>query len=233
LTFRLRAQCPSTSLRSISRYAVYFFYWYKSTNSDAAGEQTLPADFQVGLLVGPSGSGKTSLLRKFGKITDPTWPQGEQVRSHSAFGTAAQAEELLEAVGLNSGHWQRSYATLSEGERARADAAALLAGGARGGGEVLIDEFTSLLDRRAARVMSEKLAAYVTRNNVKGVVLATCHMDVIRMLGAGQVLGWVLQTDTGRLYTGEALKTLIGEVEEVNEYIHNYIYICIYIHIHM
>ena len=63
---------------------------------------------------------------------------------------------------------------------------------------MLIDEYTSLLDRRAARDLSQTLGVYLAGKSVKGVVLATCHKDVIRMLGSTKVLDWVLWTDTGR-----------------------------------
>ena len=93
--------------------------------------------------------------------------------------------------------------------------AALLAGGNGSNGEgkrVLIDEYTSLVDRRAARRVSASLAAYLLKAKASGVVLATCHRDVIPMLRSRNVLDWVLWTDTGRLYTGDALTRLADEV---------------------
>jgi hypothetical protein len=57
--------------------------------------------------------------------------------------------------------------------------AALIAGGGRGGaggdggGYVVIDEYTSLVDRRSARLVSEKMAEFISDNEVTGVVLAS------------------------------------------------------------
>jgi hypothetical protein len=99
---------------------------------------------------------------------------------------------------MSSKEWCRPYASLSDGQRARADAAALLAAavrdGGKGGGErgrVLIDEFTSLLDRRTAAKLSRGMCAYIQRKDVRGVVLATCHKDVVRFLAKGsECLDW-------------------------------------------
>jgi ABC-type ATPase with predicted acetyltransferase domain len=101
---------------------------------------------------------------------------------------------------MSSKEWCLPYASLSDGQRARADAAALLAAavrdGGKGGGErgrVLIDEFTSLLDRRTAAQLSRGMCAYIERKDVRGVVLATCHKDVVRFLAKGsECLDWAI-----------------------------------------
>ena len=182
----------------------------------------LPPDFKLGLLVGPSGSGKTTLLRKFGEICEPTWDATQTVIAQRHFRdmSSAEAQELLRACLLTSKEWCRPYAGLSDGEKARADAAALLAAAVRDSGKsegerarVLIDEFTSLLDRRTAARLSREMCAYIARKNVRGVVLATCHKDVMRFLAqTSESLEWVLWTDHSTLYKGKALKQLVASV---------------------
>ena len=46
-------------------------------------------------------------------------------------------------------------------------------GGGGWGGFVVIDEYTSLVDRRSARLVSEKMADFISDNEVTGVVLAS------------------------------------------------------------
>jgi len=80
--------------------------------------------------------------------------------------------------------------------------------GGKGGGErgrLLIDEFTSLLDRRTAAQLSRGMCAYIERKNVRGVVLATCHKDVVRFLAKG--------SECLDLYKGKALKQLVALVQ--------------------
>ena len=137
-------------------------------------------------------------------------------------GDRAVAEEVLQACMLSDEEWLRPYARLSNGQQARADAAALLAeawtgqcAGSKGNDSdqghqkyVLIDEYTSLLDRRVAARLSEQIALFIRQYSLNGIVLATCHMDVVRFFPNSQALQWVLWTDTSKLYKGKALAQL-------------------------
>ena len=80
------------------------------------------------------------------------------------------------------------------------------------GAYVLIDEYTSLLDRAGAAALSRSLGRYVACHGVQGLVLATCHQDVVPMLADAGVLDWVYWTDTASLYTGDTLGALVSEV---------------------
>ena len=178
---------------------------------------------------GPSGSGKTSLLRKFGDITPATFPAETTPRTHPALAALDErcaplcSADLLAAVGLGAGAAGRRYGSLSGGERARAEIAVLVAealvernqrksAAGAGASHVLIDEYTSLLDRAGAAALSRSLGCYVARHGVQGVVLATCHQDVVPMLSEAGVLDWVYWTDTASLYTGDTLGALVSEV---------------------
>ena len=157
---------------------------------------SLPAGFKVGVLVGPSGTGKTSLLRKFGEVHDPSWDGLDSVMQHGAFAClpTSQAHELLTAVGLSDVQGRLPFHCLSDGQKARADTAALLApllnaGCASETKFVVIDEFTSLLDRTGAQGLGESIGRYiVAHQEVRGVVLATCHQDVLPALASVKVL---------------------------------------------
>lgn len=145
-------------------------------------------DYRIGLIVGASGSGKSSLLKRFGKEQGIFWSENKAICSH--FESAEDAQERLSAVGLNSiPSWMRPYHVLSTGERFRADLARLLRSGA------VIDEFTSVIDRNVARACSYALRRYCDSHDLRGIVLASCHYDIIPWLQPD----WVFDTSTGQL----------------------------------
>lgn len=149
-------------------------------------EADLPLDEQdwnVGLVVGPSGAGKSTLVRE-------VWP-AESAAAHTWSGDRALVDDfpaamgvrdvvaLLNAVGLGSPPaWLRPHRTLSNGEAFRADMARRLA---ETDGLVVVDEFTSVVDRQVAKVASHAVQKTVRRAGRK-LVAATCHYDVLDWL---------------------------------------------------
>ena len=82
-------------------------------------------------------------------------------------------------MGLSSvPSWCRPLKNLSNGEQYRAKLAKQIA---ISEGIILIDEFTSVVDRNAAIAMSNALQKYVRRKNLK-VILASCHYDILPYL---------------------------------------------------
>ena len=143
----------------------------------------LPKQFGIGLIVGSSGSGKSSLLQNFGSISNFDWSD-KAIVDH--FNSADEAIEKLYAVGLNSiPTWMKPYKVLSNGEKFRADLAAVLKDHA------IIDEFTSVVDRNVAMAASKSLNKYVSQKNIQNVVLASCHRDIIPFLKPD----WIIDTD--------------------------------------
>lgn len=148
----------------------------------------VPSEFGVGLIVGPSGSGKSTLLKQFGAERKPRWFRDLSIASH--FKDAEDASERLSAVGLNSiPTWLRPHHVLSTGEKFRADLARVLYHNA------VIDEFTSVVDRNVAKACSVALRRYADKKNLRNVVLASCHYDIVEWLQPD----WVFDTSTGQL----------------------------------
>jgi ABC-type ATPase with predicted acetyltransferase domain len=81
---------------------------------------------------------------------------------------------------------------LSTGEKFRADLSR------RVKDDAVIDEFTSVVDRNVAKAASVAMSKYVRLNNIKRIVIATCHRDIVDWLEPD----WVIDTDTGHLYDG-------------------------------
>jgi hypothetical protein len=86
---------------------------------------------------------------------------------------------MLNGIGLNSVPcWIRPVKTLSNGQRARAEAVYLMT---QSDEIIFIDEWTSVVDRTVAKAMSLCLYKYAKRNN-KRLVLCSCHVDILEWL---------------------------------------------------
>lgn len=147
------------------------------------GELDLPDDWQVGLIVGPSGSGKTSIARHlFGDkiISGFDWDGDRSILD--AFPKEMGIKDitsLLCNVGFGtSPNWVRPFRVLSNGEQFRVTVARALA---EIDGLVVIDEFTSVIDRQVAQVASHTVQKAV-RKTEKQLVAVSCHADVIDWL---------------------------------------------------
>lgn len=151
----------------------------------------LPRDYNIGVIVGSSGSGKSLLLNKINasaKITH--FSKSHSIASH--FGSAQDAQERLYAVGLNSvPKWKLPFQSLSNGEQHRVYIAVNLHSSAT------IDEFTSVVDRNVAKSLSMAVSRYIRQNDIKRVVFATPHRDVIPFLKPD----WIIDTDAGEFIT--------------------------------
>ncbi len=160
------------------------FYPWKIPNK-------LPTKFKLGVIVGSSGSGKSTMLKQFGVEENPVWESNKSIVSH--FKSPDEAINKLGSVGLNSvPSWYKPYSVLSNGEKFRADLARKIKS------NVVIDEFTSVVDRAVAKAASVSLSRYIKSNNLENVVLSTCHRDILEWLEPD----WVLDTDTGELLDG-------------------------------
>jgi GNAT superfamily N-acetyltransferase len=167
----------------------------------------LPPDFGIGLIVGASGSGKSTLLNHFGAADLHTWDT-RAIGDH--FDSAHEAADKFYAVGLSSvPTWLKPYGVLSNGEKFRADLARSLQDNA------VVDEFTSVVDRNIALAASKTFAKYIRQNNLKGIVLASCHRDIIPMLEPD----WIIDTDAQQYVVNprECLrrKEMVAQVFEV------------------
>ena len=130
---------------------------------DGKTEFTIPhlskfeEEFGIGVIYGSSGSGKTSILNQYGKETKIEWDNNKSVASH--FDSVEDAIERLGAVGLNTvPTWAKPRHVLSNGEGFRCDLARRL------GSNIVIDEFTSVVNRDVAKSCSLSLSKYVNNS---------------------------------------------------------------------
>ena len=148
----------------------------------------------VGLICGPSGSGKSTLLQALGTETPLPWDSTRALVSNFPPSLGPEkVEHLLSSVGLNTvPSYLKPFHVLSTGEKYRsllarqiaqrlADRAAM----ARDGVEeplIVIDEFTSVLDRAAAKSTSVAFARALRTHRITNCVLASCHWDIVPFL---------------------------------------------------
>jgi GNAT superfamily N-acetyltransferase len=166
---------------------VPFDYQFDGTSTFKIPEFVAPirdGSWGIGLIVGHSGSGKTSLLEEHYGITPAfKWNPKKAIASQVHF-------DKLSAVGLNTvPSWCRPHQVLSNGEAFRADLAARL------DSNTAFDEFTSVVDRTVAQSCTHAVQRYIRQQNLKGVVFATCHYDIIGWLKPD----WVFDVTEGKV----------------------------------
>lgn len=148
-------------------------------------------NFGIGLIVGGSGSGKSTILNAIGEPDTIVWDPSKAVASH--FLNSDDAKARLSGVGLNSiPSWLKPYHCLSNGEQFRADMARRLKDYA------IIDEFTSVVDRNVAKSCANSIGRYIRVNNLKNIIFASCHYDIIDWLQPD----WVYNTNTREMTRG-------------------------------
>lgn len=163
-------------------------------------EADLESDYNIGLIVGASGSGKTTLAQHvfgadcFTTLLKPKQPIIDQFPKDMDYNARAAA---LNGVGLTQVVcWIRPAATLSNGQRERAEIALQLAY-MTSDATAVVDEWTSVVDRTVAKVMSHCIQKHARRANAR-VVLCSCHYDVIEWLDPDWVVDCNKQTYTDR-----------------------------------
>jgi len=149
-------------------------------------------DWSIGLIVGPSGSGKSTVAKHLWPdeiATVPTWDERSIIDNFPASMSVADIASTLGSVGFSTiPAWLRPYSVLSNGERFRADIARRIADNRS---LVVVDEFTSVVDRQVAAVACNSVQKAIRRNGRK-LVAVTCHSDVSEWLQPD----WVIEPAT-------------------------------------
>lgn len=147
-----------------------------------SGNVDIGKDWNVGLIVGPSGCGKTTVARRlFGDQYHPEmeWRKASVIDDVAAEIAVDDIAAAFGAVGFNTiPAWLRPYAVLSNGEKFRADLARRLL---ELPDPIVVDEFSSVVDRQVGKIASHAVAKYCRKNNRKFVAVS-CHDDIIDWL---------------------------------------------------
>src|SRR5580704_13073324 len=137
-------------------------------------------DWNIGLIVGPSGSGKSTVLKElFGAPADLDWGKASVIDDFDSALSISDIAAVCQAVGFNTiPAWMRPFGVPSNGEKFRVEIARRLL---ETDGTMVIDEFTSVVDRQVAQVGSHAVQKYV-RKHSKKLVAASCHYDILDWL---------------------------------------------------
>ena len=166
--------------------------------------------WSIGVVVGPSGSGKTSIgehIFEGLEVYDwPAWPADAPIVDAIAPGGDFDAVTgALAAVGLGDvPAWLRPFHVLSNGEQFRATLARVIADAPA---RVVIDEFTSVVDRQIAKFGALAFGKAWRRTGGKAVLL-TPHYDVVEWVEPD----WTFDTAT-RTFDRRRLQRPSFEVE--------------------
>ena len=191
------------------KYTEYIYEAFDIQNKDEsnviveANLEHLPKDWNIGVVYGGSGTGKTTILKNyFKKEMDKSYfDNSKSLISNFDWLEPKDATFLLSAMGLSSvPTWLRPFNTLSNGEQYRANLAYIV-GSAKENEVILIDEYTSVVDRDVAKAMSNALQKYIRRTN-KRIVLASCHFDIMEWLQPD----WIYSPSKGRLEIAPSLR---------------------------
>lgn len=176
-----------------------------TTRTEVTWDVALPLEgerWNIGLVVGPSGCGKSTLARHLWPrqlFRQFDWPGERAVID--AFPAALPIREvvhLLSSVGFSSPPaWLRPFHVLSTGQQFRVTLARLLA---EFPDLVVMDEYTSVVDRTVAQVGSHALAKVVRERGQRFIALS-CHEDVIPWLNPD----WIYRPD-GNLFERRSLR---------------------------
>jgi len=153
----------------------------KSINKLQIKNINIKENWNIGLIYGASGSGKTTLAKHlfgeniFNISLNEELPIIEQLPKEFSYDDCAS---ILNGIGLNSVPcWIRPIKTLSNGQKARAEAAYLMCQS----NMVCIDEWTSVVDRTVAKAMSVCINKFAKKHNKK-IILLSCHYDILEWL---------------------------------------------------
>jgi len=174
-------------------------------------EFSCPDEYNIGMIVGASGSGKSQILKHHFEIDTKEivvdWERDKAIVSH--FESPDEGIEKLFACGLASVPTLcKPYHILSNGEKYRANVARQL------DDLMILDEFTSEVNRETAKSLSVALSKYIRKNNIKDVVLSSCHKDIIEWIEPD----WVFDCDSGQQFVNEDPRQSLKKVAKIEIY---------------
>ena len=209
----------------IDSYCQYLFDNYDIQNREkTVTEVPIPSkedmeamnkdDWNILLICGKSGSGKSTILREiYGDVKPIEYDYNKCVISQFPRLSEEEACDLLSSMGLSSvPTWLRKPQELSNGERARLDIAKAIYDA--NGGVVVLDEYTSVVNRTAAKSMSHALQRYVRQKGLK-VIIASCHFDIIEWLQCDYMFNLEHRDENGEV---EMEKMVYEDSKDYNAY---------------
>lgn len=135
--------------------------------------------WNVGLILGPSGSGKTKIAESvFGSRCvnhKYRWKSKSMIDDFRENISVREISDVMNSVGFSSiPSWMKPFRVLSNGEQFRATVARKIL---EDKDPIVIDEFTSVVDRQVAKIASHSVQKAIRKRDRKFVAIS-CHADV-------------------------------------------------------
>jgi ABC-type dipeptide/oligopeptide/nickel transport system ATPase subunit len=142
-----------------------------------------PDNWNIGLIVGPSGCGKTQIAKNLFAdhvVGDFDWSDDDSILDSFPENLSIKyIVSLLSSVGFSSPpSWLKPYRILSTGEQFRVRIARALS---EDNELIVMDEFTSVIDRTVARIGCSAVQKSIRKYNRKLIALS-CHYDIVNWL---------------------------------------------------
>ena len=154
-------------------------------------------DWSIGMIIGSSGSGKTTIAKAafpdamlFDGINHLGWESQCLVDDFDESLQCKDITNALSQVGFSSPpQWLLPFSALSNGQKFRAEMAKVVLE-TKQEKIIMIDEFTSVIDRDIAKICSCAVQKMVRRNKKKMIAIS-CHSDIAEWLEPD----WVYNVD--------------------------------------
>lgn len=138
--------------------------------------------WNIGVIIGNSGSGKTSLAKQIAEresikvIEKNIWNDDSIINNFN--GAINEILDFLSSIGLNTQpSYLKPYSVLSNGEKMRVDVARSIFEN----DYIIIDEFTSVVDRDIAKIICMCVKKLIVKKQKK-VIFVSCHKDFLEWL---------------------------------------------------
>ena len=186
--FRIEKKTASDKSFRIEKVMGMFELQKDHLTQTFSGDFNLPDKWNVGVIVGRSGTGKSTIAKNFFSLFSTKYDKKAIIDEMPKDKTVEEITKVFTRVGFSSPpSWLKPYDVLSNGEKMRVDLAKALLSDAS---TIVFDEFTSVVDRDVAKIVSLVVSKTVRQENKKFVAV-TCHYDVLDWLEAD----WVFSTD--------------------------------------
>ena len=140
-------------------------------------------NWNIGVITGISGAGKSTLAKEIAKqynikvIEKNEWNNDSIINNFK--GNIDEVLDFLTKVGLNTQpSYLKPYSILSNGEKMRCDIARAIFEN----DFVIIDEFTSVVDRHIAKIICMCIKKLLNKYSNKKIIFVSCHKDFLEWL---------------------------------------------------